>query len=131
MTVTVTVRDENSPGKVAGTLTLEDIPAALTLRDLISTRVREEVARANAAPGGEFRALVEPVDAERTLNGFRLREPRHVDCEQQADVALEAFGRNGFFVLVGGRQVDDLDEELELGADTDIRFLKLTPLVGG
>lgn len=131
MAVTVTVRDESSPGKVAGTLTLEDIPAALTLRDLIRTRVREEVARANAAPGREFRTLVEPVDAERTLNGFRLREPRRLDWEKQAEVALEAFGRNGFFVLVGGRQVDDLDEELELGADTEIRFLKLTPLVGG
>jgi hypothetical protein len=132
MAVTVTVRDESSPGKVAGTLTLVDIPAALTLRDLIRTRVREEVALANAAPPGlEFRTLVEPVDAERTLNGFRLREPRRVDWEKQADVALEAFGRNGFFVLVGGRQVDDLEEELDLDADTEIRFLKLTPLVGG
>jgi hypothetical protein len=131
MAVTVTVRDETSPGKVAGTLTLEEIPAALTLRDLIRTRVREEVARANAAPGRELRTLVEPVDAERTLNGYRLREPRRLDWEKQAEVAVEAFGRNGFFVLVGGRQVDDLDEELELGADTEIRFLKLTPLVGG
>ncbi len=132
MAVTVTVRDESSPGKVSGTLTLVDIPAALTLRDLIRTRVREEVALANAAPPGlEFRTLVEPVDAERTLNGFRLREPRRVDWEKQAAVALEAFGRNGFFVLVGGRQADDLEEELELDADTEIRFLKLTPLVGG
>lgn len=131
MAVTVTVRDETSPGKVAGTLTLEEIPAALTLRDLIRTRVREEVARANAAPGRELRTLVKPVDAERTLNGYRLREPRRLDWEKQAEVAVEAFGRNGFFVLVGGRQVDDLDEELELGADTEIRFLKLTPLVGG
>jgi hypothetical protein len=131
MAVTVTVQDESSPGKVAGTLTLEDIPAAITLRDLIRTRVREEVARANAAPGRAFRTLVEPVDAERTLNGFRLREPRRLDWEKQAKVALEAFGGNGFFVLVGGRQVDDLEEELELDADTEIRFLKLTPLVGG
>lgn len=131
MAVTVTVRDETSPGRVAGTLTLEEIPSALTVRELIRTRVREEVARANAAPGGELRTLVEPVDAERTLNGFRLRKPRRLDWEKQADVAVEAFGRNGFFVLVGGRQVEDLDEELELDADTEIRFVKLTPLVGG
>jgi hypothetical protein len=131
MPVTVTVRDESSPGQVSGMLTLDDIPAAITLRDLIRTRVREEVARANAAPGNEFRTLVEPVDAERTLNGYRLREPRRVDWTKQADVAIEAFGRNGFFVLVGGRQVEDLDEELELSPDTEVRFLKLTPLVGG
>lgn len=131
MGVTVTVQDETSPGSVAGTVTLSDIPAAISLRDLIRTRVRDEVARANAAPGRELRTLVEPVDAERTLNGYHLREQRHIDWEKQADVALRAFRRNGFFVLVGGRQVEDLDEELELHADTDIRFLKLTPLVGG
>jgi hypothetical protein len=131
MAVTVTVRDESSPGKVAGTLTLADIPAAITLRDLIRTRVREEVASANAAPGRELRTLVEPVDAERTLNGYRLRARRRIDWEKQADAAEEAFGRNGFFVLVGGRQVDDLDEELQLGPETEIRFVKLTPLVGG
>jgi hypothetical protein len=108
-----------------------DIPVAITLRDLIRTRVREEIARANAEPSAEARTLVEPVDAERTLNGYRLREPRRIDWEKQADVALEGFGRNGFFVLVGGRQVDDLDQELELAADSDIRFVKLTPLVGG
>ena len=131
MGVTVTVRDETRPGSASSTLTLDDVPAAITLRDLIRTRVREEVARANADPRGELRTLVEPVDAERTLNGYRLREPRRVDWKQQADVALEAFGRNGFFVLVGGRQVADLDQELDLDADTDIRFVKLTPLVGG
>lgn len=131
MGVTVTVRDETRPGSVTSTLTLEDIPAAITLRDLIRTRVREEVARANAAPGREVRTLVEPVEAERTLNGYRLREPRRIDWERQADVALEAFERNGFFVIVGGRQVESLDEELALGADTDVRFVKLTPLVGG
>jgi hypothetical protein len=131
MGVTVTVRDETRPGSVTATLTLADIPVAITLRDLIRTRVREEVARANAEPRGEARTLVEPVDAERTLSGYRLREPRRIDWEKQADVALDAFQRNGFFVLVGGRQVEDLDEELALGADTEIRFVKLTPLVGG
>jgi hypothetical protein len=34
-------------------------------------------------------------------------------------------------VIVGDRQVDDLDEELELTPETEIRFLRLTPLVGG
>jgi hypothetical protein len=131
MGVTVTLRDETRPGTVTGSVTLEDIPAALTLRELIRTRVREEVARVNADPGREFRTLVEPTDAERTLNGFRLREPRRLDWEKQAAVAEEAFRRNGFFVLVGGRQVEDLDEELELDADSEIRFLRLTPLVGG
>lgn len=131
MGVTVTVRDESSPGRDAGAVTLEDIPSAITLRDLIRTRVREEVARYNAEPTRDFRTLVRPSDAEVTLNGFRLRRPRRLDWERQADAAEEAFARNGFFVLVDGRQVEDLDEKLELTADSQIRFVKLTPLVGG
>ena len=43
----------------------------------------------------------------------------------------QAFTRNGFFVLVGDRQVESLDEELELKVDTDVSFVKLVPLVGG
>ena len=33
--------------------------------------------------------------------------------------------------LVDDRQVDDLDQEIVLTPDTDVRFLKLVPLVGG
>ena len=129
-TVSVMVRDERSPGHPSGEveLTLDPRP---TLRDLIRTRVREEVARYNAGPGGRFNGLVRPTDAEEDANGYRLRKPRRLDWEQQASVAEEAFGRNGFFVIVGDRQVDDLDEELELTPETEIRFLRLTPLVGG
>ena len=129
----MTIRDDVRPGRAAHELTLADIPSTITLRDLIRTRVREEVAKANAeaAGGREFRTLVQPVDAEATLNGFRLRSERTIDWERQAATAEEAFARNGFFVLVDGRQVEDLDEELELGADSEVRFVKLTPLVGG
>ena len=71
------------------------------------------------------------MDAEEDLNGYRLGEPRTLDWEEQARVAEAAFARNGFFVIVGDRQVEDLDEELDLAAETEVRFLRLTPLVGG
>lgn len=131
MGVTLTIRDERAPGKPTGTVTLKDIPSRITLRDLIRTRVREEIAKYNSAPSRDFRTLVQPVGAEVTLNGYRFKEPRRLDWRKQADVAEDAFLRNGFFVLVGDRQIDDLDMELELDADTDVRFVKLTPLVGG
>jgi hypothetical protein len=60
-----------------------------------------------------------------------MPKPRRVDWEQQAGQALESFRRNGFFVLVADRQVTELDEALELTADTDIRFIRLVQLVGG
>jgi hypothetical protein len=122
MGVTVTIRDQSSTGRQVGELVLEDIPAAITLYELIRTRVREEVARHNARPGSEFTGLVTPEgDPER----------RRIDWQAQADVATDAFTRNGFFVLVDGQQVTELDAELALDADSDVRFVRLVALVGG
>ncbi len=133
MEVTVSIRDQTGARGTAEEAFELDVPAAVTLRDLIRTRVREEVAKANAAIGEglDFRTLVQPTEAETTLNGYRMRRGRTIDWQRQAGKAEEAFGRNGFFVLVDGRQVEDLDEDLALTADSDIRFVRLTPLVGG
>ena len=57
--------------------------------------------------------------------------PRPVDWERQADQAVKAFGRYGFFVLVGERQATDLDEVLGLSPSTGIRFIRLIQFVGG
>jgi hypothetical protein len=127
----ITIRDESRPGRVVTELVLPEIPERVTLRELIRTRVREEVARANLEQTGAHQLLIQPTDAEVTLNGYRLREPRRIDWEKQAAVAEESFGRNGFFVIVDGRQVDSLEDELELTVDSDVRFVKLMPLVGG
>jgi hypothetical protein len=131
MSITVTVRDESSPGKEQASFQLPEIPETITLREFIRTRVREEVAEYNSRPREVFNGLVQPVGAEQSLNGYRLSSPRTLDWEEQARVAEEAFARNGFFVLVDDRQVDDLDEELRLTPETEVRFLRLTPLVGG
>jgi hypothetical protein len=131
--VTVSIRDQ-AGARAAAEPSLElDVPAASTLREVIRTRVREEVAKANAAigAGSTFKTLVQPTEAEVTLNGYRLRKGKTIDWRRQADKAEEAFGRKGFFVLVDGRQVEDLDEELALTPDSEIRFVRLTPLVGG
>jgi hypothetical protein len=90
------------------------------------------VAEHNARRPEVFHGLVQPTETERTLNGFRLRAPgQAIDPERQFLSAVEAFGRNGFLVLVGDRQVEELDAELDLRTDTEVCFLKLVPLVGG
>jgi hypothetical protein len=127
----ITVRDEARPGRVVSEFTLPELPERVSLRELIRTRVREEVAAANLNQSEVHHLLVQPTDAEVTLNGYRLTKLRPIDWERQALVAEEAFTRNHFFVIVDGRQVESLDEELELTADSEVRFLKLTPLVGG
>ncbi|MGW7681704.1 hypothetical protein ACWGID_13240 [Kribbella sp. NPDC054772] len=131
MSITVRIIDVSGTGRVGATTTLEGISDRIALRDLVRTRVREEVARFNAAPEPVFAGLVMPEGGVLTNEGFRLPKKRKIDWERQADRAIEAFERNGFFVLVDDRQVTELDEELELTVDSDIRFVRLVQLVGG
>ena len=127
----LTIHDRTGTGHPVDSFTLDGLPDRITIRDLIRTRVRDEVARHNLKPVETFRGLVAPTEAEVTLNGARLREPRRVDWEAQARVAVQAFDRNGFFVLVNGRQAHSLDEEVDLTAAADVAFVRLLPLVGG
>ncbi|KJS61541.1 hypothetical protein [Streptomyces rubellomurinus] len=129
---TVTFVDETTSGlrREAGRLPVAE--ERLTVRELIRRRVFQEAAAAGAGHGAAYQGLVRPTEAERALNGERPRPAGgRVDPEQQVLAAAEAFGRNGFLVLVGDRQVEELDAEVDLRADTEVCFLKLVPLVGG
>lgn len=128
---TLVFRDETATGRELSRFELLDQPEQLTVEEIVRLRVRDEVARHNAAPQARFRGLVQPDEAEVELNGYRLARVRRLDWEKQADVAVAAFRRNGFLVFVGGRQVMDLTEVVDLGAAHDVAFVKLVPLVGG
>jgi hypothetical protein len=127
----IVVQDRTATGTPVGSIELPDLPDRFTLRDLIRTRVREEVARYNLRPSSLFAGLVQPDGATQTAGGYSMATPRRIDWERQADIAIGAFERNGFFVMVDERQVTELDRQLELTGTTDIGFIKLTPLVGG
>jgi hypothetical protein len=101
------------------------------VRELLRARIYQEVQDYNLKEPEYFRGLVEPSEAERTLNGFKLRAKRKIDWQEQFRHACEAFERNGFFVLVGDRQATSLDEEFEVKVDTEVSFVKLVPLIGG
>ena len=45
-------------------------------------------------------------------------------------VTLLAFQANRFFVLLGDRQMESLDDTIPLGADTAVAFVRVVPLVG-
>ncbi|MCF3122150.1 hypothetical protein [Streptomyces luteocolor] len=127
----VTFVDETTSGERGEAWGLEIAEERLALRELVRRRVFEEVAEFNARTPAVFRGLVRPTDTEQTLNGYALRTPRRIDPERQFQQAIEAFGRNGFLVLVGERQVEDLDAQIDLRPGTEVTFLKLVPLVGG
>ncbi|GAA3440892.1 hypothetical protein [Planomonospora venezuelensis] len=127
----VTFRDETATGRALAEFSLPGLPERISARELVRLRVREEVARHNAAPSHHFHGLVKPTDAEAELNGYRMRAARRLDWERQADAAEAAFARNGFLLLVGDRQIEDLDTEIDLIADPVVSFVRLVPLVGG
>lgn len=133
MRTTLTIRDELSFSYNADAFEFTiSLPAeVVTARELIRERLRQEVEAYNSRRPEYFRGLVQPTDAERTLNGFKLREPRALDWEEQYEKAVEAFGRNGFILLVDDRQVEDIDAVIQLKPQTTVTFLKLVPLVGG
>jgi len=132
MSATLTVFDEELTGKKLNEFTLELPEERLTVRELIRSRVYQEVKDHNdQANQTEFRGLVQPTDTEQTLNGFRLKKPRQIDWKEQFEIATEAFESNRILILVDDRQAESLDEEIVLGSGTRVSFLRLTLLVGG
>jgi hypothetical protein len=126
------VDESTAGGKRLWTLDVADVlEEALSLREVIRRRVYQEVTEYNAQHSDVFHGLVQPTDAERTLNGYRLRTPRRLDWEAQYAKAVEAFAHRAYIVLVNNNQVNDLDALVELHAGAEVTFFKLVPLVGG
>ncbi len=127
----VIIKDETASGDILNEISFEIDKESITLRGLITTRVETEVAKFNKGNKKVFNGLIKPTAAEAELNGYRFKKRKLVDVEKQVYVALDAFSKNGYFVFVNDEQVTDLDQELLVGEDTSVSFLKLTPLVGG
>ena len=113
----------------AGGIMLSAGPA--TLRDLIRGRLQQEAGRYNQALPETFQGLVQPEESEQVLNGFRMKTKRPLDWEVQCRRACSSFEKNGFLVLVDGKQVTELDSRIDLHEDSEVDFIKLVPLVGG
>ena len=127
----LTIHDETASGQKTHSFTLECLTERMTVRELIRARIYQEVQDYNTKQPEYFYGLVQPSEAERTLNGYKLRARKKIDWERQYQRALQAFERNGFFVLVGDQQATELDDEFNVKVDTEVSFVKLVPLVGG
>jgi hypothetical protein len=103
----------------------------LTVKDIIEARVYAEVEDYNNKLTQIFTGLVQPTDAEVSLNGFKLRRIKKIDGEKQVYTALDAFQKNGFFVLIDNKQAESLDEKVLVSNESTVSFVKLTPLIGG
>ena len=129
--MTIAIKDENFSGSIIHEINLDFQQENVTVRDIITQRVIHEVENYNQKLPAYFNGLVEPSDAEKTINGFKLTTRKMIDAEKQVYVALDAFTKNGYFLLIDTIQSESLEQEVFLKRTTSISFIKLTPLVGG
>ncbi len=132
MSATLTVRDESLDGRHAHEWSLDVLSERLTVRELIRSRVYQEVQDYNVRRPHTWRGLVQPSAEERQLN----REPgprpfKPIDWNRQFDLACDAFKAGRILILVGDIQADALEDEFTVRPGTAVTFLRLTLLVGG
>lgn len=133
MVTSLTIRDIStlSLDNDGTVFVLDFLTERITVRELIRSRVYQEVKDYNTNQPEYFQGLVQPTDTEKTLNGYKLRQLRQIDWEKQFEKAIAAFEGNGFVILVDDEQLTELEEEIVVAPGTSVTFLKLVPLVGG
>jgi hypothetical protein len=110
----------------------------VSAREIIRSRVMAEAEEFNhgcraQGPTRSFIVDVAPDSAEAKLNSMPS-ESRRVgifDVEHEVDRAIVGFTRRRFIMLLDDRQIDDLDEAVRLGPESEVVFVHLTPLKGG
>jgi hypothetical protein len=127
----ITITDTLLNGTVTNEVQIDFKTEHVTVEQIITERVKSEVEAYNRKQPEYFKGLVEPLDAEKTLNGYKVKKNQPIDIEKQVYVALNAFQKNGFFVLIDNIQAEELNQHIFLKSNTTISFLKLTQLVGG
>lgn len=126
----ILISDEQLNGTITNQFEIE-IENKISTKELIEKRVTHEVETYNKNLPDYYKGLVEPTEAERTLNGFKLKQKKIIDVEKQIYLALAAFQKNGFFILVDNEQLEELEQIVELKINSKISFIKLIPLIGG
>lgn len=139
VTTSITAYHETMLGERDGGMTLNFPTTRVTLHELIRACVYEETRAYNrrllervenkVTPGKTEFALNNAIPAEQKKRSFAALKP--LDWEEQAKLALQGFERNRYFVLIGERQLESLETEIELTVGAEVTFLRLIPLAGG
>lgn len=113
----------------------------VTIREVITRRVEEEVARVNhrkkdpvriKAEHRMFLAGLTKTSPEILLNPKpKDRRGKPIHAPTAIRTALEAFRLGRYFILYNDKQYENLDDQITLTPDSEVVFLQLTPLIGG
>lgn len=105
-------------------VTLDFLEQEITVAELIRRTVTEQVRRLQAQHEGSA-ALARQYGGEREAGGDVI------DAAREVQRAQEAFSQGYFTILINGSPASDLQQTLTFAPGVSIRFVGLTPLVGG
>jgi hypothetical protein len=123
------LRDVSRAGHELSRATLTQLPPVVTLRELVRRRVHAEVAVYNADPGPVYVGFVQPADAIRHSDGFRMRTPRPLDADRFVTAVEEAVAAGVLRFRVGDHEVADLDTEVTVADHAEITAVLERPVV--
>ena len=139
MGVSVRIVDEHFGKSKLSIFDLQVPTETVSMREIITRRVEEEVAHVNHMKNNPERIKAEH---RMFLAGLTKRSPevllnkskrpeKSIDAAVAVTTALAAFEAGNFFVLFNDKQYEKLDDEVRLTPNSEVVFLRLTPLIGG
>ena len=128
----VVLKEANFAGKILDEILVEIENEKITVGELMRLKVEKEVEKYNEQVKKENQGYLN--DYEEKLNLVKNKnavQRKLADVEKEVYRAFEAFQNNQIFITVDKTQVETLEEEVLLNGDTDVSFVRMTPLVGG
>jgi hypothetical protein len=114
------------------------IPAGqLTLQELLTQIVRSEFAEfKDRQSQRRLTRILSAADIDLGMNRGKIESggselDQTVDVAGAIDAALQAFQDGFYIVFINEQQQEDLADLVEVGLNSELLFLRLTPLVGG
>lgn len=123
------MRDVSRSGHALGGARIADLPARVTLGELLRKRIDVEVAAYNADPGPTFSGLVQPEDSVRHTDGYRMEAPRSLDAGQLVAAAEEAVTAGMLSFRVGGETVTELRHEIDVEEHDEVVAVLERPVI--
>ena len=123
------MRDISRTGHELGRARMDDLPAVVSLGELLRIRIRSEADRYNLEPGPVFEGLVQPPDSVRHRDGHHMQVPRPLDADQLVAAAEEAVATDILYFVIGDEEVTDLAHQIDTEQQDEIIAVLRRPIV--
>ncbi len=125
------IRDETAMGQVIYEFDLLLSKPQVSVKEIISERVKLEVENYRNKKKSKGYSLFEVDKVEQIFNKYDLKITSKLNIEKQVAIALRAFDSNEYFIIIDITQVDSLEQRVDITDNLQVSFLKLVPIMGG